>query len=113
MNSRIYTGIVALLLAQGAAHAALRAEDSLESQATFVQLPPQDTGRLTVSACAACPTMRMDVVPTSSFIVNGKAVPLAAFRQILAKNPQLMLTVAYYKAAQQLSRIIVTDQVRQ
>jgi hypothetical protein len=113
MNSRIYTGIVALLLAQGAAAAALRAPDTRAKQATFVQLPPQDTGRLAVSACAACPTLRLDVVPTSSFIVNGKAVPLTTFRQILARNPRLMLTVAYYKAAQQLSRIIVTDQVRQ
>jgi hypothetical protein len=113
MNSRIFTGIAVLLLAQGAVAAGLRAEDAMESQAAYVRLPQQDIGKLEVSACGACPTMRFDVVSTSTYIVNGRAVPLANLRPLLIKNPQLMLTVAYYSATHQLARIIVTDQVRQ
>ena len=113
MNSRIFTGIAVLLLAQGATAGTLRAEDAMESQAAYVRLPQQNTGKLEVSACGACPTMRFDVVPTSTYIVNGRAVSLANLRPILGKHPQLMLTVAYYSATHQLSRIIVNDPVRQ
>jgi hypothetical protein len=113
MNRTLCVAVASWMLCLGAAHAAPGAEDAMESQAGLIRLPPEGTGKMSASSCGGCPSMQLDVTAAATYIVNGRAVPLEQLRAVLARNSSLAVVVAYYSASKQLSRIIVTSEVRQ
>jgi hypothetical protein len=60
-----------------------------------------------------CRSRRFAISPTATFLINGKSVAFEQLRKVLQADSTLQLIVAYYVADQQLSRIVVTSQVRQ
>ena len=113
MNRKLSVVVATLVLCLGAAHATPGAEDAMESQAGLIRLPSEGTGKMSASSCGGCPSLQLDVTSTATYIVNGRAVPLQQLRTVLARNSTLAVVVAYYSASKQLSRIIVTSEVRQ
>lgn len=114
MSSRMtWVGGVLVSLMTAVAAAAIPVEDSMESQASLLRLPPTASGEVVASSCDACPSRRFAIAPTTMFLVNGKKVAFEELRKLLQANGALQLIVAYNAADQQLSRIVVTSPVRQ
>jgi hypothetical protein len=113
MKRNIILGSLVAVFGAFSAQAALQAEDAMETQASYLRLPSSDDPKLQASSCAECPTRRFEVTPTSTYIVNSRPVSLEQLRTLLANRPALPVVVAYFPASGQLSRIIVTGEVRQ
>jgi hypothetical protein len=113
MNRKLCVAAATLMLCLGAAHAAPGAEDAMEAEAGLIRFPADGSSKMSASSCGACPSLQLEMTPTATFIVNGRAIPLTQLRAVFARDSSLQVVVAYYSASKQLSRIIVTGQVRQ
>jgi len=98
-----------LTLVLTSAQAALQAENAIESQSGFIQLPETPVGKMSASSCSGCRSRSLEITPTSSYIVNGREVTYQQLRRVLAGSRTLSVVVAYYSDSQQLSRIIVGE----
>lgn len=69
--------------------------EAYEVEAVNLRLPPGNTGVVTFKECSNCETHRVNVTPTTRYVIDEQAVDLAEFRKQIVLSRDASTTVIH------------------